>query len=213
MKFNVGDATDTAQCAALKHEFLRCEDSFRDFETYGALMIMKVQSEAQGKQTPTAHEKRLIAYKTYNSYSRFIHYLYEFTLGAIAREFGDTRRLKADVAERYIMGAYATDFNRKTQRHPEGNGTSMGKRHKHLPGERSAGFCWGLSQDEKQNIRACYARKIEHRFVRFLSEVSYVRSHALPERAWPLGAARPGISGLERNHKILRPHQEIRHTC
>jgi hypothetical protein len=41
MKFKPGDATDSEQCTALKHEFLRCEDPFKDFETYGTLMILK----------------------------------------------------------------------------------------------------------------------------------------------------------------------------
>lgn len=104
MKFKIGDATDSAHCTALKHEFLRCEDAFKDFEMYGGLMIMKAQNEAQRKQSMTSHEKRLIAYKTYNAYSRFIHYLYEFMLGAIAREIGDTRKLEADLAGRHIMG-------------------------------------------------------------------------------------------------------------
>jgi len=81
MRFKTGDATDTEHCIALKHEFLRCEDAFRDFETYGALMIMKWQAEEQGRVTFPAHEKRLIAYKTYNGYSRFILHLYEFMLG------------------------------------------------------------------------------------------------------------------------------------
>jgi hypothetical protein len=31
MKFKIGDATDTAHCVALKHEFLRCDDAFKYF--------------------------------------------------------------------------------------------------------------------------------------------------------------------------------------
>lgn len=104
MKFKSGDATDSEHCTALKHEFLRCEDAFKDFETYGTLMIMKAQDETQGKHSAPAHEKRLIAYKTYNAYSGFIHHLYEFMLGAVAREIGDTQKLEADVAGRHIMG-------------------------------------------------------------------------------------------------------------
>jgi len=104
MKFRLGDATDSAHCTALKHEFLRCEDAFRDFETYGTLMIVKAQAEAEGKLSPTPHEKRFIAYKTYNAYSRFIHHLYEFTLGAVARETGNSRQMGADDAGLHIMG-------------------------------------------------------------------------------------------------------------
>lgn len=104
MKFKSGDSTDSAHCTALKHEFLRCEDAFKDFETYGTMMIMRAQAEDQGVPPPTAEETRLIAYKTYNAYSRFIHHLYEFMLGAIAREKGDTAQLRAAVKDIYITG-------------------------------------------------------------------------------------------------------------
>lgn len=104
MKFRVGDATDGAHCTALKHEFLRCEDAFKDFETYATTMIMRAQVEAQGAPPSTAEETRLIAYKTYNAYSRFIHHLYEFMLGAIAREIGDTKQLKPADKDWYIAG-------------------------------------------------------------------------------------------------------------
>jgi hypothetical protein len=102
MKFKSGDSTDSAHCTALKHEFLRCEDAFKDFETYGTMMIMRAQAEDQGAPPPTAEETRLIAYKTYNAYSRFIHHLCEFMLGAIAREKGDTAQLEAAVKDIYI---------------------------------------------------------------------------------------------------------------
>jgi hypothetical protein len=77
MKFEIGDATDTALCLVLKHEFLRCEDAFNDFAKSASIMIM------QG-------ENRRIAYKTYNAYARFIHHLYEFMIGTMAREYQDT---------------------------------------------------------------------------------------------------------------------------
>ncbi len=102
MKFTPGDATDSKHCTALKHEFLRCEDAFKDFETYGKLMILKAQAE--GQFPTSAHEKRLIAYKTYNAYSRFILHLYEFMLGAVAREIGNTGELRGKRADRYVMG-------------------------------------------------------------------------------------------------------------
>ena len=104
MKFKPGDAIDSEHCTALKHEFLRCEDAFKDFETSGRLMIMKSQAEAQGQSPLSAHEKRLIAYKTYNAYARFIHHLYEFMLGAVAREKWNTAQMEAVVADRYIAG-------------------------------------------------------------------------------------------------------------
>jgi len=80
MKFEIGDATDTALCIVLKHEFLRCDDSFNDFAESAKIMI-------------TQGENRRISYKTYNAYARFIHHLYEFMLGAIARDRKDTAQL------------------------------------------------------------------------------------------------------------------------
>jgi hypothetical protein len=104
VKFKPGDKLDSAHCTALKHEFLRCEDAFKDFETYGTLMIMKAQAEAAGRAEASPEENRLIAYKTYNAYARFIHHLYEFTLGAFQRDRGDTMKLQGAIATRYIQG-------------------------------------------------------------------------------------------------------------
>ena len=103
MKFKTGDEVDSAHCTALKHEFLRCEDAFKDFEQCAHVMIIKAQTEEQTNTTPKAHENRLIAYKTYNAYARFIHHLYEFMVGAMAREIGTTAQIEAQDAERYIM--------------------------------------------------------------------------------------------------------------
>ena len=89
MKFTGGDTIDTALCVALKHEFLRCDDAFNDFAASATIMI-------------TQGENRRIAYKTYNAYARFIQYLYEFMLGAIARERQDTEQLRAEMAEACI---------------------------------------------------------------------------------------------------------------
>jgi hypothetical protein len=89
MKFEIGDSTDRALCIALKHEVLRCEDAFEDFASSAKIMI------AQG-------EDRRIAYKTYNAYARFLHHLYEFMMGAIARDRQDTTPLTADWKDRYI---------------------------------------------------------------------------------------------------------------
>jgi hypothetical protein len=89
MQFKGGDATDTALCIALKHEFLRCDDAFADFAAAGTMMI-------------TQGENRRIAFKAYNAYARFIQSLYEFVLGAIARERHDTTKLPADMADKYV---------------------------------------------------------------------------------------------------------------
>src|ERR1700680_343142 len=90
MKFQIGDATDMRLCVALKHEFLRCDDAFNDF--------FELSAKAMMGESPRA------AYKTYNAYARFVQYLYEFMLGAVARERLDTKRLEYRVADRYIAG-------------------------------------------------------------------------------------------------------------
>jgi hypothetical protein len=89
MKFKPGNATDTKLCIALKHEFLRCDDAFKDFVSFANTMI------GQG-------ESPRISYKAYNAYAIFVHHLYEFMMGAIARERQDTGPLKSGVADRYI---------------------------------------------------------------------------------------------------------------
>jgi hypothetical protein len=89
MKFQIGDETDKGICVGLKHEFLRCDDAFEDFAAAGTLMV-------------TQGENRRIAYKTYNAYARFIHSLYEFMLGAVARDRHDTSPLPAEMADKYI---------------------------------------------------------------------------------------------------------------
>jgi hypothetical protein len=102
MKFVIGSETDSAHCAALKHEFLRCEDAFKDVEKYGTTMIMSAQAQEMTGVVQDAHESRWIAFKTYNAYARFVHHLYEFLLGALARDRGDTTQIMAADAELWI---------------------------------------------------------------------------------------------------------------
>ncbi len=109
MKFEIGDATDTSLCIVLKHEFLRCDDSFNDFAESAKIMI-------------TQGENRRISYKTYNAYARFIHHLYEFMLGAIARDRKDTAQLSAEMADKYI-GSH-TQRNLTNRREAILNGTA-----------------------------------------------------------------------------------------
>lgn len=91
MKFKPGDSTDSALCVALKHEFLRCDDAFYDFKSSATAMII------QG-------DNRRLAYKAYNAYARFIHHLYEFMIGAEARDRHDTQQLGWQLKDRYIAG-------------------------------------------------------------------------------------------------------------
>lgn len=67
------ETKDSLHCAALKHEFLRCEEAFKQFEGHATEMILH-------------GENRSISYKTYNAYSDFLHRLYEFLKGATFRE-------------------------------------------------------------------------------------------------------------------------------
>jgi hypothetical protein len=89
MKFKTGSDTDTAICIALKHEFLRCDEAFNQFASAATILI-------------TQGDDRRRAFNAYNAYSQFIHHLYEFALCAITRERGDTGKLEAVEAERYI---------------------------------------------------------------------------------------------------------------
>ncbi len=66
MKFAIGSETDSAHCIALKHEFLRCEDAFKEFEKSGTSMIMMAQEQEQAGVPTVANESRLVAFKTYN---------------------------------------------------------------------------------------------------------------------------------------------------
>lgn len=103
MKFTPGDQVDSAHCTALKHEFLRCEDAFKEFEHFATQMIMKAQTDHQAGRTPPPGENRFVAFRTYNAYARFIHHLYEFMVGALARESGTTGQIGYEDAEHYIM--------------------------------------------------------------------------------------------------------------
>jgi len=78
MTFQCGDDTDKTLCEAITHEFLRCHDAFKEFEMFATLTVTKGPD-------------RRLSYLAYNSYSRFIHYLYEFMLGAYCREHENTK--------------------------------------------------------------------------------------------------------------------------
>ncbi|QGY03625.1 hypothetical protein MMSR116_18315 [Methylobacterium mesophilicum SR1.6/6] len=92
MKFQIGDATDTALCVALKHEFLRCDNAFNDFSLYARMMIASNGGN------------RRISYKTYDAYARFIHHLYEFLMGGAVRDFQNTEQIRAEMAHRIVAG-------------------------------------------------------------------------------------------------------------
>lgn len=103
MKFTVGSETDTALCIALKHEFLRCEDAFKEFEKFATAMIMTAQNRENMNIPPDHDLNRRIAFKMYDGYTRFVHHLYEFLLGAEMRERFDTAQVRAEEADRWIQ--------------------------------------------------------------------------------------------------------------
>ena len=77
MKFETGDDVDNAHCTVLTHEFLRCDDAFKEFCKHAEQMIMQGQT-------------RELSYKAYNAYTSFIHHLYEFLMGCHARDAKNT---------------------------------------------------------------------------------------------------------------------------
>lgn len=90
MKFKLGDATDRALCAAISHEYLRCDDALHEFSRLRQEMM-------------TAGEDRRLSYATYNAYARFIHHLYEFNMACAQRDLLDTSfQPKNDDADRLI---------------------------------------------------------------------------------------------------------------
>lgn len=99
----MGSETDSAHCVALKHEFLRCEDAFKEFEKLGTAMIMTAQAQELTGVMTVANQSRWTSFKTYNAYARFVHHLYEFLLGALARERRDTAQIRAEDADRWIQ--------------------------------------------------------------------------------------------------------------
>jgi len=96
VKFDAGDDVDKDHCIVLTHEFLRCDDAFKEFSKYAEQMIMQGQT-------------RELSYKTYNAYTSFIHHLYEFLMGCHARDAKNTEitNKKGDerikIIEGYVM--------------------------------------------------------------------------------------------------------------
>jgi len=78
VKFKAGDAVDSDHCTVLTHEFLRCDDSFKEFYRSAEEMINYGRTRER-------------SYKSYNAYTRFIHHLYEFIMGCHARDSGNTK--------------------------------------------------------------------------------------------------------------------------
>ncbi len=78
MNFRIGDNIDSNHCIALKHEFLRCRDSFEEFKFFATAMI-------------SGSKSNWLSYKMYNAYADFILHLYAFMEGCLARETETTK--------------------------------------------------------------------------------------------------------------------------
>lgn len=77
MKFTAGDETDMLLNKAIYHEFCRCQDAFDMFMQVSRVMIFK------GHTTE-------VAYFAYNSYTSFLHHLYEMSIALRHRQLADT---------------------------------------------------------------------------------------------------------------------------
>ncbi|MFO4687411.1 hypothetical protein [Vibrio cholerae] len=74
VKIKTGTDADYHQCIAIKHEYFKCRDAFEQFRKSAEHLIL------------SGHDKYK-SYRTYNSYSYFIHHLYEFLFACHARDF------------------------------------------------------------------------------------------------------------------------------
>lgn len=105
MKFDADGMMDSDHCIALIHEFYRCDESFKEFAHFGKLLIIQ------------GHNRELSC-KTYNAYASFIHHMYEFILGCIAREVGNTNitnkkgNEKIKLIENYILSQTQRTLNK-----------------------------------------------------------------------------------------------------
>ena len=77
MKIEVGTSEDYHHCIAIKHEYFKCRDAFEQFRISAENLIL------------SGHTKQK-SYRAYNSYSYFIHHLYEFLMACHARDYNNT---------------------------------------------------------------------------------------------------------------------------
>ena len=108
MLFQIGDETDTALCRGIKHEFLRSWDAYDDF----------TRAAAELKDAP---ENRFLSYQAHNSYSRFLHHLYEFNIGAIRRDLKDTSFPKRQNANHQVDKYVQSNAHRVQRNAQEGD--------------------------------------------------------------------------------------------
>ena len=98
MKFKAGDETDQKLCSMLTHEYLRCGEALVDFKL-------------AAQQLQRGEEGRMLSYRAYNAYARFILHLYEFILACDQRVRGDTAEIKGEVADGVIAASTRIAYN------------------------------------------------------------------------------------------------------
>lgn len=87
MKFELGDATDSALTTAIAHEFILCKDSFERFVHYSSLNIMGARD-------------KLTKIRSHDAYTSFLHHLYEFHVGCIKRDRRNLNSLNYQILDR-----------------------------------------------------------------------------------------------------------------
>jgi hypothetical protein len=102
VKFESGDETEKWLVVSLQHEFLRCQEAFKEFADHATDMVFSEHSRKK-------------SYLAYNAYSRFILHLYEFLIGCIKRDRQNTANIPAADADHIIQSEAQKANNRRRQ--------------------------------------------------------------------------------------------------
>lgn len=87
MKFIIGDETDQALTTTLVHELVLCKDSFERFSHFAEINIM-------------GRRDKIIKIKCHDAYASFLHHLYEFYVGCIKRDRGNTQNIDNETLDK-----------------------------------------------------------------------------------------------------------------
>lgn len=107
MKFEIGDATDSALCTTLVHELFLCRESFERFTRYAELNIMGRRDKAT-------------KIRSHDAYSSFLHHLYEFYVGCIKRNRRDTKEIDSYVLDRIFNSEAEKQLRIRVERIEQG---------------------------------------------------------------------------------------------
>lgn len=89
MKFIIGDKTDQALTTTLVHELVLCKESFDRFLHFAGINIM-------------GRRDKIIKIKCHNAYTSFLHHLYEFYVGCIKRDRGNTENIDNETLDKIL---------------------------------------------------------------------------------------------------------------